>query len=78
MAKTKEELKEIKKSVDELSAVLQQLTEEELNEVFGGAVPGEWFGGTAVGISVIGDESAAVCSSFMNNLFKVGGQSVEG
>lgn len=52
MAKTKEELNEIRKSVNELSAVLQELTEEELNEVFGGAEFGNW-----------GNESAAVCGS---------------
>lgn len=55
MAKTKEELSAIRKSVKELSAVLQELTEDELNEVFGGVELGYW-----------GDESAIVCNEFGN------------
>ena len=36
MAKTKQELEEIKSRVKELSAVLQELSEDELSMVFGG------------------------------------------
>lgn len=36
MAKTKQELEEIKSRVEELSAVLQELSEDELSTVLGG------------------------------------------
>ena len=36
MAKTKQELEEIRSRVEELSAVLQELTEDELSTVLGG------------------------------------------
>ena len=38
MAKTKQELQEIKSCVEELSAVLQELSEDELSTVLGGTV----------------------------------------
>ena len=38
MAKSKKELEEIRSRVEELSAVLQELSEEELSEVLGGSV----------------------------------------
>lgn len=77
MAKTKEELREIRKSVNELSAVLQELSEDELNEVFGGVELGIWGNESAVGSNAFGDESAAPYKAFMNTFFRVGGQSVE-
>ena len=76
MAKTKEELSEIKNRVNELSTVLQELSEDELNEVFGGVELGNWGNESAVGCNAFGDESAAPFRSFMNTLFKVGAESM--
>lgn len=73
MAKTKEELNEIRKSVKELSAVLQELTEDELNEVFGGVELGNWGNESAVGCNELGSESCA--PDYVRNIMKKLGES---
>lgn len=78
MAKTKEELREIKKSINELSAVLQELSEDELNEVFGGSALGHCGSESFQFANGLGSQSEAFYGSFMNTLFKMGGESVVG
>ena len=67
MAKTIKELEEIKSRVAELSAVLQELSEDELNTVFGGMGMGMGFLSPAFlsesvvgGSKILPDESCQV------------------